>query len=143
MQVQPNRSVTCGQHSCGMVLNTQGNPVAVDDLIRTHPVTSSAGTTVPDLQRLLRDNGVSSVVRTRRSVSDLESMTAGGRPSIAMVRTGPNTNHYVVVDGVTTRSGQRVVAVRDPAGGPNGGVYYETVSSFEGRFTGNAIQIRD
>ncbi|WP_330962006.1 cysteine peptidase family C39 domain-containing protein [Photobacterium sp. 53610] len=143
IQIQPNGSVTCGQHSCGMVLNTKGDPVVVEDLIRTHPVTSSAGTTMPDLQRLLKDNGVSSVVRTRRKVSDLQKMTSNGRPSIVMVRSGPSTNHFVVVDGVTTRGGQRVVAIRDPAGKPNGGVYYESVESFENRFTGNVIQIRE
>jgi hypothetical protein len=31
--VQPNGSVTCGQHACDMVLNTQGRPVVVDDII--------------------------------------------------------------------------------------------------------------
>ena len=35
--IQPNGSVTCGQHACGMVLNTRGQTVAVDDLIASHP----------------------------------------------------------------------------------------------------------
>lgn len=34
--IQPNGVVTCGQHACGMVLNTQGRAVSVDDIIRTN-----------------------------------------------------------------------------------------------------------
>ena len=59
--VQPNGSVTCAQHSCGMVLNTRGNPVAVDDIIRSNPPSSASGTTIRDTQIILRDNGVTSV----------------------------------------------------------------------------------
>jgi hypothetical protein len=142
VQIQPNGSVTCGQHSCGMVLNTQGNPVAVDDLIRSHPPNVPGEGSTPDhLQRLLRDNGINSVYRPSASIDALSRWTSQGRPAIATVRTGPDTYHAVVVDGVTMRGGQRVVAIRDPAGRPNGGVYYETVSSFRNRFTGDVIRI--
>lgn len=82
------------------------------------------------------------MARTRQSVSDVKRLTSNGRPAIAIVRTGPKTNHAIVVDGVTKRGGQQVVAIRDPAGGTNGGVYYETVSSFNARFTGNVIETR-
>lgn len=143
--VQPNGSVTCGQHACGMVLNTRGTPVAVDDIIADFPPTSAQGTSMTRISSALRSNDVNTVTLSNGNltVDSLASFTANGRPSIAMVRTGPNTNHYVVVDGVTTRGGQQVVAIRDPlgSGSANGGVYYETVSSFEGRFTGNAIRI--
>ena len=124
-----------------MVLNTQGRPVSVDDIIRTHGPDFSTGTSPTQLQRALRDNGVGSTAFVDRSVADLDQFTSNGRPAIATVQTGPNTYHAVVVDGVTTRGGQQVVAIRDPAGGTNGGVYYETVSSFETRFTGQVIRM--
>jgi hypothetical protein len=143
--VQPNGSVTCGQHACGMVLNTQGRPVAVDDIIRTRGPDTPKGTTIIQLQRALRDNGVGSTFEPSASIADLRRYTSNGRPAIATVRTGPNTGHAVVVDGVTKRGGQQVVAIRDPLGPNtvNGGVYYETVSSFQGRFTGGVIRINN
>lgn len=139
--IRPNGSVTCGQHACGMVLNTQGRPVAVDDIIRSHPPDSSRGSSQTQLQRALRDNGVGNTAFSGRSVEDLGRYTNGGRPAIATVQTGSNTYHAVVVDGVTTRGGQRVVAIRDPGGGINGGVYYETVQLFQNRFTGHVIRM--
>jgi hypothetical protein len=57
------------------------------------------------------------------------------------LRAGPDRYNAIVVDGVTMRGGQRVVAIRDPAGRPNGGVYYETVSSFQNRLHGDVIRI--
>lgn len=141
--VQPNGSVTCGQHACGMVLNTQGRPVAVDDIISSRPPDFVNGSSQTQLQRALRDNGVGSTAFSGRTVEDLGRYTSGGRPAIATVQTGPNSYHAVVVDGVTRRGGQQVVAIRDPAGGTNGGVYYETVSSFQTRFTGDVIRMNN
>ncbi len=141
--IQPNGSVTCGQHSCGMVLDTMGKIVSVDDIIAVHPPTSANGTTLLDLQRIFLDNGVGTAVRTNSTISQLESATANGKPAIAMVKSGPSTFHYVVVDGITKRGGQSVVAIRDPAGSTNGGVYYETMRSFTQRFTGNVVQIKE
>ncbi len=141
--VQPNGSVTCGQHACGMVLNTQGRPVAVDYIISSRPPDFTNGSSQTQLQRALRDNGVGSTAFSGRNVSDLRRYTSDGRPAIATVQTGPNTYHAVVVDGVTTRGGQQVVAIRDPAGGTNGGVYYETVTSFQSRFTGDVIRMNN
>jgi hypothetical protein len=142
VQIQPNGSVTCGQHSCGMVLNTQGNPVAVDDLIRSHPPNIPGEGSTPDhLQRLLRDHGINSVFRPSAGIDAISRWTSQGRPVIATVRTGPDRYHAIVVDGVTSRGGQRVVAIRDPGGRPNGGVYYETESSFRNRFIGEVIRI--
>ena len=141
--VQPNGSVTCGQHACGMALNTQGNPIAVDTLIRTHGPDFTAGSSPAQLQQALRDNGIESTIVPDASVADLAGYTSGGKPAIATVQTGPNTWHAVVVDGVTTRGGQRVIAIRDPAGSTNGGVYYETLSSFENRFTGGVIRMNN
>ena len=145
--VQPNGSVTCGQHSCGMVLNTQGRPVAVDDIISEFPPNSPDGTSISRVSSALRSNGVNPVTLAhgRVTVDNLADFTSNGRPAIAHIRTGENRFHYVVVDGVTNRGGQRVVAIRDPAGSrtPNNGVYYETLESFSNRFTGNAIRIRE
>ena len=126
-----------------MVLNTQGRPVAVDDVIRTHGPDFQTGSSPIQLQRALRDNGVGSTFVPNASISDLARFTSNGRPAIATVQTGPSTGHAVVVDGVTTRGGQQVVAIRDPSGRPNGGVYYETVSSFQDRFTGGVIRMNN
>jgi hypothetical protein len=43
--------------------------------------------------------------------------------------------HWVVVDGVTTRLGQEVLAIRDPWGIQ----YFELTSVFGPRFTGQGV----
>jgi filamentous hemagglutinin len=44
--------------------------------------------------------------------------------------------HFVVVDGVTTRQGQAVVAVRDPGSGKQ---YFVPKAEFESKFSGQAV----
>lgn len=141
--VQPNGSVTCGQHSCAMVLNTRGQTVKVDDLIASHGPEFKIGTSQKQLIKLLSDNDVKSAFVSSARVKDLKRYTSNGKPAIATVKTGPDTYHAVVVDGVTKRNGQEVLAIRDPAGGVNGGVYYETAASFKARFFGNVIRLVD
>jgi len=75
-----------------------------------------SGTSILKLQDALRVNGVSGVWRTKQSVEDIAAATANGNPAIALVRTTNQTGHFVVVDGITSRAGQAVVAIRDPAG---------------------------
>ena len=136
IETQPNGSVTCGQHACGMVLNTLGKPVAVDDLIKQVPGTNE-GTTTAELVSLLSNNNVISTAHTKIPVNQLNEWTSNGTPAIAMVRSGSDTLHHIVVDGITQRNGQTVIAIRDPAKGS----YYETIESFQNRFVGNAVRI--
>ncbi|CZF86990.1 hypothetical protein GMA8713_05031 [Grimontia marina] len=143
IQIQPNGSVTCGQHSCGMVLNTQGNPIAVTDIIAKRPPDVDGGTYLTTLKKVCSDNGVKSTTyNSGVKISQLKSWTSNGKPAIATVKTGDNTFHYVVVDGITKRNGIDVVAIRDPAGKINGGVYYETLESFNKRFVGSAVRLK-
>ncbi|MCO3324625.1 hypothetical protein FA200_18730 [Pseudomonas aeruginosa] len=44
-------------------------------------------------------------------------------------------SHFVVVDGVTTRNGVSVVAIRDP----HGTQYFSPVAIFEKSFTGEVV----
>jgi filamentous hemagglutinin len=57
-----------------------------------------------------------------------------GDPAIArmsLIRGG----HAVVVDGITTKNGKQVVAIRDPAGGLQ---YFTPVNEFLNSFSGEA-----
>nr|TWR35003.1 hypothetical protein FQY85_08955 [Cronobacter turicensis] len=69
---------------------------------------------------------------------DLSRYTANGTPIIARIadKTGGDSfSHFVVVDGVTTRNGISVVAIRDPWGKQ----YFSPVSTFEKNFTGDVV----
>lgn len=48
---------------------------------------------------------------------------------------GSSFSHFVVVDGVTTRNGIAVVAIRDPWGKQ----YFSPAGTFEKNFTGEVI----
>lgn len=97
---------------------------------------TARGTTMDRLAALLRRNGVNATWRGRYSIDDVARATAGGNPLLAAVRV-PGGGHAVVVDGVTTRMGQRVVAVRDPRGRQ----YFELVSEFSKRFRGEVVTL--
>lgn len=68
----------------------------------------------------------------------LEAATANGRPVIATVRNSDDTFHALVVDGITTRQGARVVAIRDPYQGQQ---YFELYETFSARYHQQAIEI--
>ena len=128
---------TCGPVSCGMVMDTSGQPV---DLARICQGVGPQGTYAEDLVALLRRNRVVSEARTGVTIADIRAATRGGNPVIVMVRNTSGTRtsevlHWVVVDGVTTRLGQEVLAIRDPWGIQ----YFELSSVFGPRFTGQAV----
>lgn len=69
---------------------------------------------------------------------DLFHYTSNGTPVIARIadKTGGSSfSHFVVVDGVTTRNGISVVAIRDPWGKQ----YFSPVSTFEKNFTRDVV----
>lgn len=90
------------------------------------------------LSKALQGNGISSAKWSlNASVSDLANATAKGDAVIAQVMIdNGNTIHFVVVDGVTTRYGQKVVAVRDPG---TGSQYFVPTDEFSGKFTGQVV----
>lgn len=81
--------------------------------------------TSPAIRDLLRGRGVDASVVKGLTVDKLALATADGSPSIIIVEQGKGF-HAVVVDGVTTRKGVSVVAVRDPWGAQ----YFEEASIF-------------
>lgn len=87
----------------------------------------------------LRQNGMNAAWKTGYSIDDIARATQTGKPLIAAVRVPGGGGHAVVIDGVTTRMGQLVVAVRDPASGRQ---YFELASEFAKRFTGQVVTIQ-
>ena len=128
--VQPNQSVTCGQHSCGMLLNTLKRNVPLYDLLKIYPPdVLGKGSSPALLQRILKDNGIKSSYNRNVNIEHTAKWFSHGKPAIAIVKTSPVERHAVVIDGITQRGGKTVVAIRDPAGYPNGGLYYETIQN--------------
>jgi ABC-type bacteriocin/lantibiotic exporter with double-glycine peptidase domain len=122
-----------------MVLDTAGKPVNVTNLAKQANL-GEHGTYVADLETVLRDKGVSSARYTNGSdvsMGTIAKSTQRGHPAIVRVElqgnNGKKYGHFVVVDGVTNRQGQNVVAVRDPNGGRQ---YFVPVDEFEQRLGG-------
>jgi filamentous hemagglutinin len=96
------------------------------------------GVKITKLQNLLNANGVPSAWVHSQKIPDLITATAGGNPAIAHIKI-PGGFHYVVVDGVTTRMGKNVVAIRDPA---NGQQYFQLVSEFTKIWSGHLVVLQ-
>ena len=127
---------TCGANSCGMVLDTIGKPVDVAALIKKIPPTAE-GIYPTDVATLMKSQGVDAMTLSRRNLSDLLRYTENGTPVVVRV-TDPGVSdfsHFVVVDGVTTRNGVQVVAIRDP----HGAQYFSPASTFNKSFTGEVV----
>ncbi|PKO77885.1 MAG: hypothetical protein CVU21_05590 [Betaproteobacteria bacterium HGW-Betaproteobacteria-15] len=124
---------TCGPTSCGMVLNSVGIEVDIGTVISQSRVTS-VGTTMPRLVQVLNDNGLPAQRVLGATVEDIAAATANGDPAIVRM-TLDRGGHAVVVDGVTIRNGQQVVAIRDPAGGRQ---YFTPIEEFRASFSGEA-----
>ena len=61
-----------------------------------------------------------------------------GKPDIVRIK-GPNEfSHFVVVDGITVKNGQKVAAIRDP----HGTQYFSPIKTFEKHFTGDAVYVK-
>ncbi|XHL99163.1 MAG: putative Ig domain-containing protein [Microcoleus anatoxicus] len=128
--------VACGPTSCAMILDTLGLQYDLNKLVIQTKVPLNNGATPNDLSMALRRNGVT-VARSVRgqSIDDLKRATSQGHPAIVLVDleqlNGDPRPHFVIVDGITTRQGKEVVAIRDPAGGRQ---YFTPVEEFSQRF---------
>ncbi len=128
---------TCGHNSCGMVLNTLGKEVDIDTLIQKLPP-SEKGIFAQDVASLMKSEGIPASAFGGRNVADLARYTSSGTPVVARIidkTTGSGFSHFVMVDGVTIRSGISVVAVRDP----HGKQYFSPVNTFERNFSGEIV----
>ncbi|WP_237398869.1 cysteine peptidase family C39 domain-containing protein [Stenotrophomonas maltophilia] len=125
---------TCGPTSCAMVLDTAGKKVDLGAIIIQSNVRAE-GTTMPALAQVLRNNGLSSTRRASVTIEELAKATAKGDPAIVRMSLDRG-GHAVVVDGVTMRNGQYVVAIRDPAMGRQ---YFTPIDEFKRKFSGEAI----
>ncbi|WP_276312244.1 hemagglutinin repeat-containing protein [Variovorax guangxiensis] len=133
---------TCGHNSCGMVLDTLGNSVDVAKLIEKVPP-GDLGIFPKQVEALMKAEGVDAVALGRRNVDDLARYTADGVPVVVRIvdkTGGTDFSHFVVVDGVTTRNGVRVVAIRDPQGKQYfSQQYFSPAGTFQTNFTGDVI----
>jgi hypothetical protein len=128
---------TCGHNSCGMVLDTLGKEVDVAALIKKLPPTDK-GIMAHSVADLMKGEGVPASVFGGRNVKDLARYTAAGVPVVVRVvdnSGGTGFSHFVVVDGVTNRSGASVVAIRDP----HGKQYFSPAATFEKNFSGDVV----
>ncbi|ALN65273.1 peptidase C39 family protein [Lysobacter antibioticus] len=128
---------TCGPNSCAMVLDTAGRPFDLGKLIVDSKVTEE-GAYLGDMAQAMRNQGMTTARFSNRvTLQDLAKATANGDPVVVAMRLDRG-GHAVVVDGVTVRQGQQVVAIRDPALGRQ---YFTPVQEFIKRFSGQAILI--
>ncbi|WEJ05868.1 DUF637 domain-containing protein [Pseudomonas sp. FJ2-5-13] len=132
---------TCGHNSCGMVLDTMGHKVDIGNLIEKLPP-GKDGIFPQDVANLMKSEGVNTAVYASRNVADLARYTANGTPVIVQVvdkAAGTGFSHFVVVDGITTRNGISVVAIRDP----HGKQYFSPATTFEKNFSGYVVVPKD
>nr|WP_313741172.1 cysteine peptidase family C39 domain-containing protein [Pseudomonas sp.] len=115
-----------------MVLDTLGKQVDVEALIKKLPP-SEKGIFARDVANLMKSEGVPANAFGNRNVADLARYTSDGTPVVVRVVdnvTESGFSHFVVVDGVTTKNGISVVAVRDP----HGRQYFSPIGTFEKKF---------
>lgn len=127
---------TCGHNACAMTLDSLGVSVDPARLVqRLAP--GDSGIDGNDVKALFRSEGVNASFVPGRTVERLDVLTTGVRPVVVRLEEG-NFSHWVVVDGITTRgaTGQRVVAIRDSAGGKS---YFSPIESFTKYFTGEVV----
>jgi filamentous hemagglutinin len=122
-----------------MVLSDYGKWANITTLAETAGIKAPYGTDVIGLTKALRANGVESANWTlNASMDELAMATAKGNAAIARMDLARG-GHFVVVDGVTVREGQAVVAVRDPGSGLQ---YFVPKAEFEAKFSGQAVFTR-
>jgi len=128
---------TCGHNSSGMLLDTLGKSFDIPTLIERVPY-GDDGIYPHDVVALLKSEGVRSNYWPNRNVNDLARYTKDGTPVIVVIADRTNNTsfrHFVVVDGVTTRNGVPVVAIRDP----HGLQYFSPLETFKKNFTKEVI----
>nr|WP_250148955.1 VENN motif pre-toxin domain-containing protein [Morganella morganii] len=125
---------TCGPNSCAMVMNTSGLNHDLGKLITDAKVTPQ-GARMNNLASAMRNQGlVDARFISKVSVEDLAA-TSKGNPAIVAMKLDRG-GHAVVVDGITVRNGQTVVAIRDPALGRQ---YFTPIDEFKNKYMGQAI----
>ncbi len=125
---------TCAHTSCSLVLDTIGKQVDPADLISLIPP-GADGIALPAIRSLFASRGIKSSYKSNRTVDDLADLTSDGTPVIARIAAPNFGGHAVVVDGVTTKLGVKVVAIRDPQGVQ----YFSPVTTFEKYFKGQIV----
>jgi filamentous hemagglutinin len=121
-----------------MVLDTLGKEVDVVDLIKIIPPKDD-GINSAEVAKLFKLEGVDAVALSRRNIDDLSRYTSNGVPVVVRIEDKSSQfSHFVVVDGVTSRQGVAVVAIRDPQGFQ----YFSPVSSFVKSFSGDVIYLK-
>lgn len=99
---------------------------------------SEQGIFPDDVALLMTSQGVPATAYGNRNVADLARYTKKGMPIVVRVvdkTRGSDFSHFVVVDGVTTRGGVTVVAIRDP----HGKQYFSPTTTFEKKFSGDVV----
>ena len=119
-----------------MVLKTKNKSVAVNELIHQIPP-SPKGISIYKVEALLKNNGVKAQALSRRKLDDIVRYTKTGNPVIVRIK-NKDFSHFIVVDGITTRGGVKVVAIRDP----HGKQYFSPATTFEKSFTGDVIFLK-
>ena len=128
--------VACGPTACAMVINDRGQWVNISHIAQDAGLVPGIGTDVNGLADALQTNGVGTARAVfGATIDDLAAATANGDAAIAHVNLSGDTGHFVVVDGVTNRGGQAVVAVRDPLDGQ----FFVPVDQFNAKFSGQAV----
>lgn len=126
---------TCGHNSCAMVMDTFGRKVDVAELV-IEAAPSEKGINIYKVADLFKSRGVDALPVAGRNVDDLIRYTATGTPVVVRIADrATDFSHFVVVDGVTTRQGVQVVAIRDPQGIQ----YFSPVETFKKSFTGEVV----
>ena len=126
----------CGPQCVDMILDTIHPGRISTNIINLR--LGPFGTTIDRLAKMLNANGVNATWRVGYGIEKMATATRRGNPLIAHVRLPNGGGHFIVVDGVTTRTGQRVVAIRDPAGGRQ---YFELATEFSQRISGQAVTL--
>ncbi|WP_232358274.1 papain-like cysteine protease family protein [Paraneptunicella aestuarii] len=116
-------------------MDTLGNSVDVEDLVKQLPITDK-GVSIDKLSGVFQNYGVDAEFKRGLTIDDIASATQSGTPVIVAVRQGGG-GHAIVVDGITTRQGVDVVAIRDPWGTQ----YFEKLTVFKKRFLRQGVII--
>jgi hypothetical protein len=123
--------VACGPTAARMLMSTL-NPASKYEIVKQY-VTGKFGVYITEVRDILIKYGFKAKWESKWTTDMIAKATAGRNPIVAHVK-----GHFVIVDGVTIRNGQRVVAIRDPWKGTQ---YFESVIEFEKRFTGNVVHL--
>jgi hypothetical protein len=129
---------TCGPISAAMVAQGEGAFVIPENFVviaRQKGWLTEKGMFRSDLPNLLWEARIASHEVTGASLEQLAAATAKGKPTI--VRLNGNPAHFIIVDGVTTRMGQPVVAIRNP----HGQKYFQLTSEFEKQWDKSMIVV--